>query len=177
MTIVENQLSDLSDKVSSVVEVQLNNLSEKVDTLLTRVACSPISSGGVGETVVNAVAKELRERESRSKNAIFSGNVDVEKIELFVEKLEIPNAQIKKIGKSDKNIFLVEFQTQAEKWKAIGKARETCASSDNLKGMFVNPDLTRSEREVQFKLRQECRARKLQGEKVKIKKGVIVSTE
>ena len=41
--------------------------------------------------------------------------------------------------------------------------------------VFINPDLTRQQREEQYKLRQELKRRRAGGEEVIIRKGLIVS--
>lgn len=197
LTTVEEKLDAISTKLDDPtftspagnVVVQMKELSDKVDMLVSKMSQSEemiesskqkdgeVGMKTVGESLVNTIVKELKERESREKNAIFSGNVNEDKVKLFLQQLGTASAStnVKKIGKPEKSVFLVEFESKAAKWNAIGKARETCAKHEDLKNVFVNPDLTRSEREVQYKLRQECRARRLRGENVKIKRGAIVA--
>ena len=47
-------------------------------------------------------------------------------------------------------------------------------SSDTLTHIYVNPDLTKSERDQQYLLRQEKRERNSRGEEVVIRKGRVV---
>ena len=71
---------------------------------------------------------------------------------------------------SKKQLFIVTMKTESVKWALIGKARRLSNINDDLKNIFVNPDLTKSERNLQFKLR-EVRHRCSLGESVKISKG------
>jgi len=143
--------------------------------VVQKIATSP--SPIVGNTQLSTIMKELKERESRAKNIIFSGCNSDTKVESFLGKCGVTPISIKKIGKTDKKLHLVELSSEADKWKALGKAKELCSSVDSFQGMYVNPDLTQSEREHQYQLRKECRERRSKGENVKIKKGVVVVVE
>ena len=76
---------------------------------------------------------------------------------------------------SKKQLFIVTMKTESVKWALIGKARRLSNINDDLKNIFVNPDLTKSERNLQFKLREEVRHRRSLGESVKISKGKVVT--
>ena len=171
--LASNPISSQSvDNVSSV-ETQLADISAKVDEL----ASKPVRSQSIDNVTIDVIAKELNERESRAKNVVISGNASKEKVESFLQKVGTPSKNVKQIGKPEKNTFLVEFSSQADKWRVIGKAKAACAGVADFSGMYVNPDLTRAERDAHYKLRQECRARRQKGENVKIKRGTIISIE
>lgn len=74
-----------------------------------------------------------------------------------------------------KTLFIITLKSEDQKWKLIGKARTISNSIEGLGKIFVNPDLTRTEREVQYHLRQELKRLRASGEKVKKTKGKIVN--
>ena len=72
-------------------------------------------------------------------------------------------------------IILVQvFFSFKKKWSLISKARTISQTKDGLQNIYVNPDLTKTERNNQYMLRQEVRARRQHGEKVKISKGKVI---
>jgi len=93
---------------------------------------------------------------------------------LKVADIESATKILKIETKTKKTLFVVTLQTEAQKWALIGKARKVSLTKDEFKTVFVNPDLTKSERDVQFELRKEVRSRRQMGEQVKISKGRVV---
>ena len=76
------------------------------------------------------------------------------------------------IKTQQKTLFIVTMDSKKDKWLLISKARVVSQSSKvDLNNIFVNPDLTKTERDLQYQLRQEVRRRREQGENVKIRKG------
>ena len=109
---------------------------------------------------------------------VFTGEVTEEKVEKFVASSRgtITNS-IKIVTKEHKTLFIVKLKDEAQKWTLIKKAQTISKSIEGLNKIYVNPDLTRSEREIQYHLRQELKRRRALGEKVKISKGRIVQTQ
>ena len=66
------------------------------------------------------------------------------------------------------------MDSEKDKWLLISKARVVSQSKVDLNNIFVNPDLTKTERDLQYQLRQEVRRRREQGENVKIRKGKVI---
>ena len=169
-----------SQKLAREIEVLQNkveNIEERVASLTEAVQKSLTQTKNIntGDNNLSAIVNEIRERESRSRNVIFTGDTSEEKIDAFLTKVSIVPVNVKKIGKNEKKTFLVSLPSESDKWKIIGKAKEICTSVSNFEGMYVNPDLTtRIEREEQFRLRKECRDRRELGENVKIKRGKVV---
>ena len=59
-----------------------------------------------------------------------------------------------RLGSGEKRPLLVKFKTEQEKWKVIANARAIINKNSDYKGIFVNPDLSKCEREEQYLLRQ-----------------------
>ena len=126
--------------------------------------------------IINSVIQEIGQRESRGRNLIFSGKTGKNKVEKFLEKAGVSAAEkIVELGKEDKKVLLVVMASEAEKWRALSKAKPLCTTISEFDGMYVNRDLTRAEREAEFQLRQEVRRRRTNGESVMIKKGKVVN--
>lgn len=128
-------------------------------------------------TVVSQVANELREREKRVLNVVFSGEVDKEKVDRFLEasNTEKPSKVLEiKTQQSEKTLYIVTMVSERDKWALIAKGKSISQSKSGLDNIFVNPDLTKTERDVQYELRQEVRNRRQKGENVKISKGRVV---
>ena len=74
--------------------------------------------------------------------------------------------------------LIVTLESEAGKWDVLkqGKClREV--EDEQLRKVYINPDIPKEERERQWKVREECRARKAKGENVKIVKGKCVVVE
>lgn len=165
LTTVEDKLRDISSKIDELV---LNSRSSTPSP-------PPAVSGGMAPQALSAVTNELREREKRAANAVFVGNVSETQIKTIADKAGIEQPlKIVKVGKPENFFYIATFKSENEKWHLVAKARAICMSNEGLKGIFVNPDLTKAERDHQYLLRKELRERKLNGEDVIIKKGAVV---
>ena len=202
LTAVENQLCEIKGSMKSLSQSQQDSSSvviEKVEEIKNAVASvnerldglegGKMNSGGQGEQDLNRVgtgtrsnelitevANELRERERRALNVVFAGEVTREKVDLFVQAVgvEAPN-NVVEIKTQQKNmLYIVFMKTEREKWSLISKARTISQTKDGLQNIYVNPDLTKTERNNQYLLRPEVRARRQHGEKVKISKGKVI---
>ena len=129
--------------------------------------------------VVSELAGEMKEREKRLLNVVFSGADTKERVGSFVAKSGLKEpTKISEISTPNKRkLFIVTMQEEIEKWTLIGKARKISSANDEFQGVYVNPDLTKTERDVQFKLREEVRRRRALGENVKISKGRVVTID
>lgn len=178
LTSVESQLTDLSEKVESVIGTQLNDLSKKVDTLLSEDSPGRQVSKkfSAKPEIISEITNEIKERERRALNVVFAGEmVTKEKVEKFVGQAGVDSTGIKKIETEGKKcLFIVTLNTEPQKWSLIKKARQISRSVEGLENIFVNPDLTKTERDIQYQLRQELRRRRALGETVKISKGRVV---
>jgi hypothetical protein len=115
--------------------------------------------------------RDRAERERRKRNVVIRGTDwgeegnEGEVEEFLKEKLKIEvkveKAKKIKVGEKDK-IMIATLKTWEEKWKVM---RE---KSKLEKGVYIDDDLTRREREVQQRLRVIARARREKGEQVKI---------
>lgn len=74
--------------------------------------------------------------------------------------------------------LIITLESEAIKWDVLkqGKAlREV--DDEQLRKVYINPDLPKEERERLWKVRQECRTRRANGEHVKIVRGKCVAIE
>lgn len=130
----------------------------------------------VSDTLVTHVASELKQREKRLLNVVFSGDVSRPKVDRFIEvsKLSPPTEVVEITTQQGKKLYIVTMNQESTKWSLIGKGQTISQSTEGLQDMFVNPDLTKTERNTQYLLRQEVKRRRNLGEQVKISKGKIV---
>lgn len=169
LTIVEEKVDKLNSAIGS--------LSDKIEFILpgSPAVASAVSPPTEKSEIVAAVAGEIREREKRALKVVFTGEVTEEKVKKFIGHAGGDATKIDKIEtKGKKVLYITTLTTEAQKWTLIKKGRTISNTIEGLNGIFVNPDLTRSEREVQYNLRQELRRRRAEGENLVIKKGRIV---
>ena len=110
----------------------------------------------------------------RALSVVFAGEVTREKMDHFIQATgaEAPN-KVAEIKTQLKNmLYIVSMKTEREKWSLISKALTISQTKYGLQNIYVNPDLTKTERNNQYLLRQEVRARRQHGE-VKISKGKV----
>ena len=127
----------------------------------------------------NIVASNLPESEAPSgeerKREDVTNIVDIIKDELRLN-VRVENAF--RAGKKQENrprILIVTLKSEASKWDVL-KTSKLLRESENevVRNIYINKDLTVQEREQQKKLRDEVKARRAQGENVKIVKGKCV---
>ena len=167
------------DERLSTVENQVGEIKGKLDQLDSKLDGTSKKNDNPKPQFISEVVEEIREREKRALNVVFSGEVTKEKVDRFVEVQggESPSKVLEVETKSKKKLYIVTLKSERQKWALIGKAKQITQSTEGLKDIYVNPDLTKSEREIQFNLREEVRRRRLQGESVKIKRGKIVASK
>jgi len=188
LSIVEKHLCDLGDKVDSLiarpissdVEKSLNDLNEKVSSLMTRPSSSDVGASIQAQSL-SQISREIEDRNRRKCNIIVYGLKEGEekivdeilsKIGDKVEKADEPVWLGKtKSGTSTKPL-LVKLKTEKDKWNVITKAR--AITKEHYHGVFLNPDLSKTERIEQGLLRKELKSRRGRGEEVRIKNGSII---
>ena len=181
VTAANDRMTVIEQKVDQITEA-LKNLSVKLENAIsTRDAVTsqqnPQTNVPSQTIMVSEIANELKEREKRALNVVFSGAENKEKVIKFIKAggFDEPTKITEITTQSKKQLFIVTMKTESVKWALIGKARRLSNINDDLKNIFVNPDLTKSERNLQFKLREEVRHRRSLGESVKISKGKVVT--
>ena len=168
---IKQAVEALNIKIDSLVE------SSKQSSAIQTVSNSghSVSKPKEAADIVSQVAYELEEREKRRLNVVFTGNVDKEKVERFWKAAGTQKpSKLFEIKTQQKTLFIVTMDSEKDKWLLISKARVVSQSKVDLNNIFVNPDLTKTERDLQYQLRQEVRRRREQGENVKIRKGKVI---
>ena len=97
-------------------------------------------------------------------------------MDLFVQAAgaEAPNKVVEIKTQQNNMLYILSIKTEKEKLSLISKASTISQNKDGLQKIYVNPDLTKTERNNQYLLRQEVRASQQHGEKVKISKGKVI---
>lgn len=140
--------------------------------------------------------EEKEDRERRRKNLIVFNmpesdkqlgkdreKEDVERCDLvFNNILQVEGCKIEKVfrlGKKQEGKIrptLVKLEEEHSKWHIISKAKNLKQEEDEvIKRLIIALDMTPQQREEDFKLRQELRRKREEGESCYIKKGKIVS--
>ena len=137
--------------------------------------------------IVQQTKREIDDHERRKTNLIVNGTKfksesdDLEMLKNICSSLKVPmpvGAECKRVGKCDddgKQRLLVDVKDEKLKWRLIGKSKEL-GKSEAFKNVFLNPDLTRDERLIQFRLRKDLKDRRLKepSKTFKIQKGKII---
>lgn len=185
---VDRLSGELTDVVNSFVDIKeaVSSLNKRLDNFENADSSSQWKVGPTIESqsyaskasteMVSQVAGELKEREKRTLNVVFAGDITEEKVQQFVQAAKATKtSKVLEIKtKQNKTLYIVTMISENEKWGLIKKARTISQSVEGLQNIYVNPDLTKTERDVQFHLRQEVRDRRKLGENVKINKGKVV---
>lgn len=121
--------------------------------------------------IVKELRLEEKRIESRALNVIVSGTKpvpDVSDYDLFSEIAEEigvtvtdSDLELKRIGKADnlnRQLLLIKLSSAILR-KQILQGATKLRLNNNFKDIYVQPDRTKSEREAQFKLREEKRAK------------------
>lgn len=188
---IDHGLGEVATSLRNDIRQVAETLNVKIDSLVAsskhkdRLSSDEtVSNAGIQENntktaaagIISQVANELREREKRVLNVVFNGNVDKVKVDRFLQAAgtEKPSKVLEIQTQQKKTLYIVTMSSEKDKWSLIAKARTISQSKEGLDNIFVNPDLTKTERDVQYQLRQEVRSRREQGESVKISKGKVV---
>ena len=188
ITAIDGRICELE-----ILTEAVESLTSKINSLAVARSTSDTSYQDNGQPLSNAqtnifssktimvseVTNELKEREKRALNVVFNGAKDKEHVLQFLRAAdwETPAKILEITTQSKKTLFIVTMNSEKDKWTLIGKARKLSSFIENLKNMFINPDLTKSEREIQFKLREEVRRKRGLGELVKISRGRVIEVK
>jgi hypothetical protein len=190
--IANNRLivDDLRVEISTL-KIDLADTKIKVASLPTVTATSAPSTSAASSSSsvpsVGDIAREISARELRRKNLVISGVVPNDAITdddllsgIFSSELHLdPMFTCKCVGRKvahKTQLLLVEFATITGRDSVLSAAsalrKSTTATIKN--NVFISPDLTQTERNEQYVLRQECRARKIAGEDVIVRAGKVI---
>ena len=130
----------------------------------------------------NVVVTNLVESEAGQSSERVEG--DTETFTEMVRNVLRLNVKVKKavrVGakKGDKpRPLIITLESEAVKWDVLKQGRALREAEDEeLRKVYINPDIPREERERLWKVREECRARRAKGENVKVVKGKCVVVE
>lgn len=177
------------------LEDQVANLQNEISTLKSE-RSNEVPGGSVGSDVIHdlrqSIVEQIREdndRISRKKNLVVrglpeeSGKSDSASFsELCAETLGITLAphcvSIKRVGQQHETrprLLIVSFSDLRVRNEVLKKAPLLRTSTSRGGNVFINPDLTRTQLEEQFRLRQEVRRLRAEGKYAVIKRGCIIS--
>ena len=157
---------------------------EKLDEKLSQTGCH-------GQAANKAeVVDEYVDRQRRKTNIIVNnmpehdGDTDdaSQKDWMMIDRmfqrlhLKIEVKKVSRIGRRQEGksrLLLVTLGSEELKWEALRVAKNL-RQFDEYHGVYINPDLTKSEREQNRKLRDEVKGRRENGEDVVIYKGKII---
>ena len=168
-------------------ETLKNEVVEKLDRL------SQQQQNTCHEHVANKadVVEEYVDRQQRKANLIISNvpepsnasneenrqqdwmMVDemLRRLHLRVDVIKVSRIGRKNAGKT--RLILVTLSSEDMKWEVLREAKNL-RDFDEYHGVYINPDLTKTEREQNKKLRDEVREKREKGEDVVIYKGRII---
>ena len=79
------------------------------------------------------------------------------------------------VGKDSRRMFIVTMNSKGSKWKLVGKGGLITQSKDeNLSNVYLNPDLTKTQRDGQYRFHAEQRERVKNGEDVVVEGQKVV---
>ena len=178
------------DEWKTVTDKRIHELEAKVkqveETASSPRPALPTKVSNVEEHMVDV--KEAIDIEKRKANLIIrnlTDNHDLKKdTELFAEMLQVMDVtdvsveSISRVGQeSDSRVKLVKITmaSTTEKFRVLSNARRLNKDGGKFKRVYVCPDLTWNQREIDRKARQELRERRLNGEdNLWIQKGKVV---
>lgn len=191
----EDYSPKLLRQVPKILE-QLEKLIKELNTIKENI--KPIQNG---QTVISTeqrhstrhpecdsiqeMALECEERSKRSLNLVFVGLEQSNNIQGFIEKFckgelkidvneQVSSAWKTKPGKDGKSLFSATFNDLALRDKILQAARKRPYVRGVKQTTFVNPDLTRIQREYLQSLRKEAAQRCEAGEQVRVVNFCIV---
>lgn len=189
---LQSMIQDLKTRFDDL-ETHSRCLAARCDSLETK--CSQLDkrnpqSEMSDETLIN----ETLERYRRRKWLIVSGlsepttgsirertNADIRKLTdlastLGVDDLDLDHDEVMRIGRSNTSgPRLLRFKCESTnvKFDILKKAKDL-RNHPELNGVYINPDLTKSQRATNKSLRGELKRRRAEGEQVYIHRGKVV---
>ena len=138
---------------------------------------------GMDDVSLREDGEDEKEEEQGAVGGIHppSGRMDQQmmterKVEYLVESgLELPKINITGIRKlRNKDIVIITLGSREEKHKVLDKAR-SLNRTDMWKNVYVTPDMTRKEQEIDYNLRKELKERRDKGKKLSQERGRLVT--
>ena len=192
-------LERIERKIDEVkVEVgKQERIEKKIDGLKTEDTARSTSIPQVIEECMKKAEENKKDEDKRRCNVVVANMAESqaaqssdrtdEDVRAFTDLVKHNlrlNVKVKKafrVGakKGDKpRPLVVTLESEAVKWDILKQGRLLREAEDELvRKVYINPDLPKEERERQWKVREECRARKAKGENVRVVKGKCVVVE
>lgn len=186
LTKIESTMSSLDERVSKI-----EALDQKIATIEAKVNQSAQHPSRAESD--EKLTGEITERIKRANNAVIYGvaestneGEDKQRIQAILSKLEVDTRiQLRRLGRHKSAAgarprpVLIELTSEKEKWSLIKKTNNPeSRQSNEMNGISVKPDQTKSQREADFKLRQELKERRSRGENnIIIRRGQIVKAQ
>ena len=176
------RLESMYDDLKATVQQHVTVLSASGgdDTDATASGAHRVSHQGQPSSSVNDIVKELSDRDRRRLNVVLSGirgdlEPDIDKVKkLFVETLQVNVTVVscKRLGVGDgqggkPRPLLIKLATDTDVRQILKSASKLRLSQDDYikRSVFLNADMTKTQREERFKLREERRQRAAAGER------------
>ena len=174
---LSSKVVELSTQTSALEKQIKETLSSLGKLTLQSSSTSGSDNSGIVPNVATNLVDELIDRENRKFNLVIrnlpetaegGGEVDKNHFKSLCSTLDlnVPSFTVTRIGKKiegKSRVQLVRLPDLVTKRQILSKSVQL-RSKTTWKEVYVNPDLTRSERETQKLLRDELKARKEKGE-------------
>lgn len=167
-----NDISNLKNDIETVKTVKPSNISNEWVQIVTK-GSKNAKKPPEQLIVANAAINELNEREKRKKNVIIYGvpestkevltekraedELKVSEIFSFIEKSDVKPVYSRRLRSKDSSKpgpILVELTDVSVRNPVLLAAKKLRGSEDH-KLVYISPDLTEAERQLDYKLRQE----------------------
>lgn len=187
---LKNSISTLVIRINKL-EADNNLLQSKYNDLVLK---TNDQSSGINKTC-SLVADELKRRDMKEKNLIIYGlpespigsvtereNYDHEKCSEIFACLGFTDVAIGKpvrIGKrhdNGKRLLRVTLFNTTQKYEILSQAKRL-RHHQRFNGIYVQPDLTHIQRQIQFALRKDLREKRANGEDMTVQNGRLVDNE
>ena len=193
------QLERIERKIDEVkVEVGKHDLIEKkIEGLKAEGTVRSTSIPQVIQECMKKAEENKKDEDKRKRNVVVTNfaesqasqpserlEEDVEAFTKLVKQSLRLNVKVERAFRAGKKIedkprpLIITLESEAVKWDVLKQGKVLREAEDEqLRKVYINPDLSKEERERQWKVREEYRARKAKGENVKIVKGKCVVAE
>ena len=181
--------SDISKLNTAIALSTRTNQSNPITPSPITAASNSSYTPNLEQTISNAL-RENKEKEAKKFNLVFSGipeNKDIaETINNVHRALSVKTAvppKLKRIGLAGTKprpvlaIYDINDEESRRLLLNFAKKLRQLRSEDPLSSVYINPDLTKTERETSWKMRQKCKRRNENGERVRIRRGQITPIE
>ena len=171
--LVEKVEGPMADRVVEIVQKEIGEERER------RIREWNVVIRGMDDVSLREDDEDEKEEEQGAVGGINppSGRMDQQmmterKVEYLVESgLELPKINITGIRKlRNKDIVIITLGSREEKHKVLDKAR-SLNRTDMWKNVYVTPDMTRKEQEIDYNLRMELKERRDKGKNNLVKRG------